>query len=318
MASTQPYVIIITGPTGVGKTELALSLAQHIPSEIINGDVGQFYTPLTIGTAKPDWQNEPVPHHLFDIINEPQDCTVVEYRERVSAMVDDIWQRGRVPIIVGGSLFYIKSLFYPPQTLPISTVKKDESCEYSWEYLQKIDPLRAVSIDKNDTYRIARAIDIWRTSGIKPSAYKVPFDPFARGMLIYITRDRQELYDRINMRVKQMMDEGWLEEVEPLLNSEWEPFLYRKKLIGYPDILTYLKGDRTPQEKQFLIDSIAKKTRNYAKRQATFWRMLKGLFDKEKDGSIETPELHELNLTSTDLRLYIKQLLMQLSSVIKK
>ena len=108
----QPFTLIIYGPTGVGKTDLALDLAQHIPIEIINMDMGQFYTPLSIGTAKPDWKNSPVPHHLFDIINEPRNFTVSEYRILFYKKVGEIIERGNLPVVVGGSGFYLHSLLF--------------------------------------------------------------------------------------------------------------------------------------------------------------------------------------------------------------
>ncbi len=118
------YTLIITGPTASGKTDLSLAIAREIDAEIINGDVGQFYTPLSVGTAKPDWRNQEVPHHLFDIISEPQDFSVSAYRQLVIDTAEKVWQRGRLPIIVGGSLFYIKSLFFPPMQQHASVKKQ--------------------------------------------------------------------------------------------------------------------------------------------------------------------------------------------------
>ena len=108
------FVIIIYGPTGVGKTECADYIASRLPIEIINCDMGQFYTPLSIGTAKPDWKAASVPHHLFDVIDTPKLFTVLEYRKRVQAIVHTIWKANKIPIIIGGSSFYISSLFFPP------------------------------------------------------------------------------------------------------------------------------------------------------------------------------------------------------------
>lgn len=109
--------IIVAGPTGVGKTDVVDAIALKIDAEIINGDMGQFYTPLTIGTAKPNWQASSVPHHLFDIINVPVLFSVVAFREQVSILCNAIWQRKKIPIIVGGSSYYIATLFFPPRTL---------------------------------------------------------------------------------------------------------------------------------------------------------------------------------------------------------
>ena len=109
------FILVISGPTAVGKSNLAERLAAMFPAELIIGDMGQCYTPFTIGTAKPDWRNSPIPHHLFDILDEPRNITVVEYYHKVQQTLTDIWQRNRLPIIVGGSSFYLASLFFPPK-----------------------------------------------------------------------------------------------------------------------------------------------------------------------------------------------------------
>src|SRR3990172_4748508 len=106
----RPFMLIIYGPTGVGKTDMALAIAERMPSEIVNMDVGQFYTPLSIGTAKPAWRSSPVPHHLFDILDTPKNITVVEYRTLLLKKINEIRDRGNLPIVVGGSGFYLYSL----------------------------------------------------------------------------------------------------------------------------------------------------------------------------------------------------------------
>ena len=106
--------VVITGPTGVGKSDLALKLAEEVNGEIVNADIGQFYTPLTIGTAKPDYKSTPLKHHLFDLIDTPTHFTVVDFRFHVATLVQDLYNHGITPIIVGGSSFYLKALFFPP------------------------------------------------------------------------------------------------------------------------------------------------------------------------------------------------------------
>ena len=112
----RPFFIVIAGPTGVGKSDFALQLAQQLsfPVELINADMGQLYTPLSLGTAKPDYKHEPVVHHLFDCLDEPRDYTVHEFRQAVVQVMQELWARGVVPLIVGGSSFYVQSLFFPP------------------------------------------------------------------------------------------------------------------------------------------------------------------------------------------------------------
>lgn len=317
MTMPQRYMLILYGPTGVGKTDCALSLAQRIPAEIINADVGQFYVPLTIGTAKPSWKTSTVPHHLFDILDEPRDITVTEYRNLVIPVLNEVWQRGNIPIIVGGSGFYIASLLFPPPSLPKEIVDSTFQDEKNlWEQLFAIDPDRAQQIHPHDTYRITRALDIWYSTGTKPSQYIPTYQPIAPFLLVWLTRDRHELYERINQRVIQMFNQGWLEEVMALRGTEWEKFLLKKKLIGYDDIIQYLRQTNPSQSMEDLIATIAQKTRNYAKRQITFWTMLKkkliAVGHKEND-QVMLPGIKTFDLTLRDLDLYIKLLLQELN-----
>lgn len=158
--------------------------------------------------------------------------------------------------------------------------------------------------------RNKRSLDIWYTHGIKPSLYVPRFDPPADFLLLNVTRDRSELYSRINHRVNQMMQDGWIQEVAALAGTAWEPFLQKKKLIGYPDIFTFLKKDHGRGNKSELIATIAQKTRNYAKRQVTFWKMLAKQVDQElaKQPADNLSQVYEVNLTLSDPGLYIKQL----------
>lgn len=292
-------VLIITGPTGVGKTSLVDEVAKNIPSEIVNLDLGQFYAPFGIGTAKPDWKSHPVKHHLFDVITDPKNYTVVEYRDAVIKKVQEIWDKGKMPILVGGSGFYLLSLFYPPIEDDI-ICKEEESS--SWQELYNLDPERALQIEKNDYYRINRALSIIK-SGKKASDLKPKFKPFCSAKVIVLTRDREDLYSRINKRTIEMLEQGWIKEVESL-PEEWKSFLTVKKLIGYDDIIKYLNKELS---KEALIEAIRKKTRNYAKRQLTFFRMLEHKLKEEKD-LVYTVKVNWLDLTLANLNLYIKQL----------
>ena len=288
--------IIITGPTGVGKSDIALSLAKHINGEIVNADVGQFYTPLTIGTAKPHWRDQQIPHHLFDVIDQPVNYSVIDFLEHVRVCAQAIQVRGHVPIIVGGSSFYIYSLFFPPVHDAGHTGKASNclynqsteqlSTEQLWAKLQKIDAVRAAQINVSDRYRIMRALDIWHTHQIKPSTLKPVFAPLQTPLvLIVITRDRHDLVGRINERVNSMFAAGWIKEVERL-GFEWREFLLNKKLIGYDDIVRWLEqsGDGAAQQQVAqLVASIAQKTRAYAKRQTTFNRLIVKKVEEHRD-----------------------------------
>lgn len=305
-------MIIIAGPTAVGKSDVGQALASNINGEIINADVGQLYTPLSIGTAKPDWKNSSIPHHLFDVLDKPVDFTVTQYRELLLKTVHDVCNRNRVPIIVGGSHFYLLSLFFPPQVVVTHakpTQPLPDGPDELWKLLYSIDPERAKEIHPHDVYRINRALAIWYETGKKPSEYAPVYNPPMSYTFITCTRERSELYKRINTRTQEMIENGWIEEVARLIGTAWQPFLLRKKIIGYDDILLYLQKD-LDITKQELIECIAQKTRNYAKRQLIFLKMLQ---KRLKQQSIEQPQpegrVIEVNLTDLDVDLYIKRLI---------
>lgn len=308
-------MIIIFGPTGVGKTDFAELLASKTNAEIVNADLGQFYTPLSIGTAKPDWRNSPIAQHLFDIINEPRIITVTEYRDLVMQTLDEIWNRNNIPIIIGGSGFYLQSLFFPPISATYPQTQKNYYGpeQERWNLLYSVDPERALKIHHNDLYRINRALDIFYVTGRKPSEQVPRYQPLGSFCFAYVNRDRQDLHERINKRAKLMMEAGWLEEVARLQGTDWEPFLKRKKLIGYDDILRYLEGNKTHSDYNELIEHITLKTRQYAKRQITFGNQLFGHLEKALLESSDTrSSCIQINLTSGKLELYINQLLRQI------
>ena len=310
------YFLIVFGPTGVGKTDFVLELAKHVPSEIINCDVGQFYTPLTVGTAKPDWSNMPIKHHLFDILDTPRNFTVVQYRTYVQALLKEVWAKGKLPIVVGGSGFYLKSLLFP---LAMDTHVTKLDWEFPpdnqlWDCLAAIDTERALQIEKFDYYRLKRALSIWYQTGTKPSCHVPAYSPPAPFGMVCLTRDRSELYARINKRVQDMVEGGWIDEVTGLLGSQWPSFIKEKKVIGYNEIFDYIEGKQSPEHLRSTIQSIQKRTRHYAKRQMTFWRMLHRRITCEwQQEGAEKKSKHQfmklMNLTLADPDLYIEHLL---------
>lgn len=308
--STQSTIVIICGATGVGKTDFSLILGRALHAEIINVDMGQFYTPLTIGTAKPDWKAMEIQHHAFDIMDKPTDFTVAAYRTHASKLIPEIQSRGHVPLFVGGSTLYVSSLFFPPTSRIKSTnFETSLSEEQLWNYLYQIDPVRAEEIHPRDIYRIKRALAIWEATGTKPSVYEPIFDPIWHPFIfIRLFRDRDDLYERINQRVQAMINQGWIEEVQALLGSPWEPFLLKKKLIGYDDIMRYLALPKAEQNIQNLSALIAQKTRNYAKRQMTFWRMLEKKIS-EYLKNYPHSSIYSINLTTTPIDEYVDTIL---------
>jgi tRNA dimethylallyltransferase len=316
MVQDKACVLILCGPTGVGKTDFSLEIARYYSAEIINGDVGQFYSPLTIGTAKPDWRNERVPHHLFDTIHEPKNISSVEYRNLVIEQVNEIWARKKLPLIVGGSGFYLKSLFFPPhalvtQTNNLLTLPDDQL----WKTLNAVDPQRAEQINPQDYYRLRRALAIWYGTGKKPSACQPVYDAPFRALVLYLDRDREDLHQRITLRTELMVQQGWLNEVRQLRGTAWEPFLYTKKLIGYDVLFDYLRGDQPEFGLDYAIELIQQRTRQYAKRQKTFWKSFERQLNAAGHHDSWAPDMpcaHSINLTFSDRALYITQVLKRL------
>ena len=305
------HIVVITGATASGKSAFAVQVAREISGEIVNADIGSFYTRLQLGTAKPDWQNSPIPHHLFDYISEPRDETIVAFRQRVIDVCREIWSRGNTPVIVGGSTLYIKSLFYTQEEIPqlgqddLAAIQLIDNATL-WRELLLVDPDRAQEIGPADTYRLQRALSIFRATGKKPSSFQVDFNPIAPFYFIEIVRDRKILYERIDQRVDEMIEDGWIEEVRSLQGTAWEPFLSRKKMMGYDLLLRHLHDDEVSMS--FIISQAKKATRNYAKRQITFYKKLK----KELVDALHERKMvsivKECDLTFCDLPLYIKQL----------
>ncbi len=278
--------IILYGPTGVGKTDLALELGKHIPIEIINADVGQLYEPLTIGTAKPAWREQSIAHHLFDVITEPIDYNAHTYRSECLKRIGEIKERKALPCIVGGTGFYIKSLFFPVLET-CKTFSLPEEHEMSWQALAAIDPERAAAIHPNDKYRIERALILWYSKGIVPSKVRPKFELLGNCLFIYLDRDTKNLKIRISNRTKDMLQQGWIDEVRNV-SSPWKSFLKLKGLMGYRDIVRYLENDSTDVSK--LAHVIEKQTWAYARRQRIFWRSLKKSLSEAQE-SIRTEEI---------------------------
>jgi tRNA dimethylallyltransferase len=359
MKNSFPYdYIMITGATGVGKTALSLMLAELVPVEIINADMGQFYVPLNIGTAKPNWQHQATPHHGFALLDEPIDYSVAAYRSFVEETMIAIKQRGALPLIVGGSGFYLRSLLFSPAAYSTLREGRDErkkrfsSLPQSawWQELAHLDHKRAAAIHPHDSYRIERAVTIWEETGTLPSYYTPTYRSLGKGLIINVTRSRTDLYKIINERVHSMLAAGWVNEVVQLSvirltvpelsaikwpiqqEANWYDFLQRKKIIGYAEIIDYLREQRhvapTDIASTYVTDTvptnvvpmnvvptnvvakIQQRTRQYAKRQELFLRTLcrdVRHADTSHDVSIEA-----VNLTFLSLPLYIKQLALSL------
>jgi tRNA dimethylallyltransferase len=305
------FVIILSGPTASGKSDLALQLDDRI--EVVNADIGSFYTRLAIGTAKPDWQHQSIPHHFFDVIDDTSSWTAPQFRQKLEILIQEIWDRGNTPVIVGGSAFYIQAFFYKNHEMAqpdkdVMANLEQQSAKDLWQTLHAIDPQRAKAIDCHDQYRLVRALAIWHTQGQKPSDFQPIFAPLAPFYFITLAHDRDQLYERINQRVQVMMQQGWLSEVRSLLDDGvWQDFMLKKKIIGYDLLAAHLLGLCSEQSLDEIIDLIAQKTRNYAKRQITFLSKLQRSVQEaiKFDAQSKDCRVEEFNLSTVDRQIVV-------------
>lgn len=293
------------GPTAVGKSSFAEHCAAHLPCEIINCDAAQLYTPLCIGVAKTDWRASTVPHHMFDICDEPVDYSIAAYRQRVEMLVQEIIARGNVPLFVGGSGFYMHSLFFPvaPQAVQCEIAHAYKSA--SWEHLQRIDPIRAAQIHPHDTYRIQRALTLYQQTDAAPSRFKPTFCPITPCAFVELIRTEDDLKRRIAERITAMIDAGWVAEVESLLDTPWETFLLRKKWIGYPELIAYCRAGKPQAQLPLIMSDIGKRTWHYARKQMAYARM----FIKKLHAHDAQMPIMRFDLTSECEEVYLKQLI---------
>lgn len=269
-------VIFILGPTAVGKTYFSVLLAKKFGGEIISADSVQVFKGLDIGSAKVTKDEmDGVVHYAIDILEPEQDFSVFEYVEYTKKKIDEIISHGKIPIIVGGTALYVKSLtlgynfggveknFELREKL--SAMENDEI----FEILRKKDAEMAEKIDRFNHVRLVRAVEIALSSGERKQS-AVDIEP----LLIALTKDRETLYNAINLRVDKMIDAGLIEEVEGLKKRGLTRENSSMKAIGYKEVLDYLDGKCSRER---MIELIKQHSRNYAKRQFTFLRSMDGI-----------------------------------------
>jgi len=283
----KPSLIIISGPTCVGKTDAAIGLAEPLGAEIISADAMQVYRYMNIGTAKPsEEQRARVPHHLIDVVNPDEPFSAALFGTMAHAVIRDLHQKGCPIFVVGGTGLYIKALtrgLFPGREQVSTGGKKlvrkrlrDEAetlgLDALYRRLQKVDPAAAARIHPNDTHRIIRALEVHQVTGRPISQHQKTHsfrDVRYRTLKIALTPDRNILYDRINRRVDLMLASGLLEEVKWLLAQGYPSTLKSMRSIGYRHMGGYLEG-RTPWDETIRL--FKRDTRRYAKRQLTWFR----------------------------------------------
>ncbi len=275
-------ILIITGPTAVGKTRLSLELANKYNGEIISADSMQIYKGMDIGTAKISKEKmKDIPHYMINIIEPDSEYSLADYQKTVDNIINNVVKNKKLPIMVGGTGLYINAVidgFMLPEMdknedLRSSLFKEAE--EYGklkvYNKLKKIDPELADKLHPNDIRRVIRGIEIYKETGKTKSSFEKKQKervPRYNVLKIALMRDRQELYTRINKRVDKMIKNGLIDEVQDLMNK-YNLSKTARQALGYKEIINYLNGERKLSE---AIRIIKRDTRHYAKRQLSFLR----------------------------------------------
>lgn len=282
MESKRPLVII-TGPTASGKTALSIELAKQIGGEIISADSMQVYRHMDIGSAKVTKEEmDGVPHHLIDVLEPSEEFNVVRFQEMARKAMEEIYERGKIPIIAGGTGFYIQALLYDidfTETDENNSVREEleqkartEGASVLHAMLKEIDPESAEAIHENNVKRVIRAIEFYRQTGKKISDHnRQEREKSSPYQFLYYVIDlpRELLYSRIEQRVDQMVEQGLVEEVKALQDMGCTRDMVSMQGLGYKEILDYLNGQLTLDEAVYVLK---RDTRHFAKRQLTWFR----------------------------------------------
>ncbi|WP_458458833.1 tRNA (adenosine(37)-N6)-dimethylallyltransferase MiaA [Pseudobutyrivibrio sp.] len=304
-------LVILTGPTAVGKTSLSINLAKAINGEIISADSMQVYKGMDIGTAKvTSDEMDGIKHYLIDVIEPTEDFHVVKFKEMVESAINEIYAKGKIPIICGGTGFYIQAILYDIDFTE-NEIDKDYRKsleEYAIKYgnealhakLKEIDPVSAENIPAANVKRVIRAIEYYNQTGEQFSVHnatqKEKNSPYNFAYFV-LNDDRNLLYNRIDARVDKMIEDGLVDEVKALVNAGVKKGMTAMDGIGYKELLDYLEGDGTLCD---AIELIKKKSRNYAKRQLTWFRREKEVIWLDK--TVYTSDDKLLDVILSNLR----------------
>lgn len=287
-------LIILTGPTAVGKTETSIRLAQAIGAEIISADSMQVYRGMDIGTAKiKNEEMKNVPHYLIDEFEPDEEFNVMIFQNRAKKYMEDIYSRGKIPLIVGGTGFYIQSVLYNIDFAKDQEPDgfREEMAAFAEEFgkealhnkLKEVDIESANAIHPNNVKRVIRALEYYHFTGEKFSVHneteRQKESPY-EFLYLVLNSERSLLYERINQRVDQMIEEGLVDEVRNLLQRGFSKNLVSMQGLGYKELVPYLEGNGTLED---AIYQIKRDTRHFAKRQLTWFGREKEVTMLEKD-----------------------------------
>lgn len=265
-------VIVITGPSAVGKTKLSIEIAKRLQTDIINGDAYQIYQKMNIGTAKPtDDEKQGVTHHYMDFLDSSKTYSIAEFQKGVRECIDDLTSKNKVPLIVGGSGLYIDSVIKNYQFL--EEKRSNEQSKYDsltneelHQVLANLDPDKASEIHPNNRKRVLRAIELI-SSNVDNTSRSKKNELVYDALIIFLNDNRESLYDRINKRVDKMLADGLIEEVKNIGINNYS--MTSKVAIGYKEVIQYLNNEIDYNE---MVELIKKNSRHYAKRQFTWFK----------------------------------------------
>lgn len=287
-------LIILTGPTAVGKTKASIGLAKAIGGEIISADSMQVYRHMDIGSAKITKEEmADVPHYLIDVLEPEEEFHVVRFQQMAKAAMADIYSRGKIPIIVGGTGFYIQALLYDIDFTEnegdsvyrdkLEALAKEKGAAYLHGQLAMVDPKSAEEIHANNIKRVIRALEFYHQTGQKISEHnereRQKESPYQ--FCYFVLNDRREcLYERIDQRVDQMIRNGLVQEVQTLKERGCTKQMVSMQGLGYKEIFSYLEGDCSLEEAVYIIK---RDTRHFAKRQLTWFKRERDVIWVQKD-----------------------------------
>ena len=280
MQSKKSYLILLVGPTAVGKTEIAIQLAERINSEIVSADSRLFYRGMDIGTAKPTSQEQArVPHHLIDIANPDEILSLAVFQQKAREAIADIHARGKLPLLVGGTGQYVRAVtegWKPPEVKPderlrneLEKLNEDEGKDFLYEKLKSLDPKAAEKIDPRNVRRTIRALEVILTTGKKFSEQRGQRDSPYHLITIGLTRPRPELYARIDKRIESMFENGLLDEVKRLLAKGYSADLPTMSAIGYRECISVIEGQISAEQAKV---EMRRATRIFVRRQSNWFK----------------------------------------------